>query len=43
MGKFQELVEKIGATPDEVLAVLLKIYKQKITKGEKGGGVLSQK
>ena len=43
MSKFQELVEKTGATPDEVLAVLLKIYRERIEKAKEGGDDLCQK
>jgi len=36
MSKFQELVQKTGATPDDVLAVLLKLYKEKLKEEDKG-------
>jgi len=35
MSKFQELVQKTGATPDDVLAVLLKLYKEKLKEEDK--------
>jgi len=42
MSKF-ELVEKTGASPSDVLACLIKIYRERIEKAKEGGDDLCQK
>mgnify|MGYP000132521203 CR=1 FL=1 len=42
MSKFQKLVEKTGASPDDVLACLIKIYRERIEKAERGGAKCDQ-